>query len=210
MAHIRHVYTEYDNLLKTGSWLEARKKVEEACLYRLVRWRGDEDAGGNDDLEQIVREVVVISDDDSDIEGNTDDLEVTDRDSSVEIISSEEFALQHGPHLRDRAQSLITTGQSHETFLGSRPLLHTEIRPRRSPEVASKAPIKVDRRGFQRYRAWDQAMERYRHEISPPILVTRDPVRLREEQYHFGRSNKQLPDRPFDPSRAAESFHRLP
>ncbi|KAI9711443.1 MAG: hypothetical protein M1812_007188 [Candelaria pacifica] len=210
VAHIRHVYTEYDNLLRTGPWIEARKKVEEACVYRLVRWRGDEDTGGNDDLEQIVREVVVISDDESDIDGNVDDLEAEDRDSSVEIISSEEFALQDKSRLQQRAQSLAATNQSQGTFPDSRSLLSMELRHRRSPQLQQKVPVKFDRRGFTRYRAWDQALERYKHDPKTPILVMRDPVRYREEQSHGDRLVMHSLDRPHGISLAAESTHRLP
>ncbi|KAI9749132.1 MAG: hypothetical protein M1835_001622, partial [Candelina submexicana] len=210
VAHIRHVYTEYDNLLKTGPWHEARKKVEEACLYRLVRWRGDEDAGGNDDLEQIVREVVVISDDDSDIEGGVDDMEVADRDSSVEIISREEFALLNKSSLEHRAQSLAAANQDQEASGGSHPLLGMELRPRRSPKVQMKEPISVDRRGFTRYRAWDQALERYRKDLNLPVLDTRDSMRYREDQSRDTRSIMHLPARPHFTSHANETVYRLP
>ncbi|KAI9701448.1 MAG: hypothetical protein M1836_001503 [Candelina mexicana] len=210
VAHIRHVYTEYDNLLKTGPWHEARKKVEEACLYRLVRWRGDEDAGGNDDLEQIVREVVVISDDDSDMGGGDDDVEVADRDSSVEIISREEFALLNKSCLEHRAQSLAATNQDQEPSTSSYSLLGMEVRRRRSPTLQIKEPIRVDRRGFTRYRAWDQALERYRKDPNLPVLVARDSMRYREEQSHDTRPFMHLPARPHVPSHANESVHRHP
>src|SRR6266516_5238667 len=62
LAHIRHTYTHYDSLLRTESWQTAREQIEQACLYLLVKWRGDDDNGA-DDMEYILQEVIVISDD---------------------------------------------------------------------------------------------------------------------------------------------------
>ncbi|KAL8831273.1 MAG: hypothetical protein Q9191_000962 [Dirinaria sp. TL-2023a] len=94
VAHIRHNYTNYDNLLRIGSWEDARKAVEHACLDKLVRWRAEEDDNA-DAMSDILREVIVISDDeDEDQEdANVSELEHRSqshpRDDSVEIISSQ-------------------------------------------------------------------------------------------------------------------------
>ncbi|KAF2121575.1 hypothetical protein BDV96DRAFT_564597 [Lophiotrema nucula] len=82
VAHIRHNYTEYDKLLKVGSWAEARVKVEPVSLAKLKEWRDENDT---DEVEETFREVIVLDDDE-------DDSDVTmsgdERDSSAEIISS--------------------------------------------------------------------------------------------------------------------------
>ena len=65
VAHIRHVYTQYDRLLKITSFQDARAAVEEPCLAKLVQWRGD-DENGTTVLEDVFREVIVISDDEDD------------------------------------------------------------------------------------------------------------------------------------------------
>jgi hypothetical protein len=67
LAHIRHTMTRYDELLKNNEWANARKAVEQACLDVIVKWRGDEETG-RDQLDEILREVIEISDseDDSD------------------------------------------------------------------------------------------------------------------------------------------------
>lgn len=94
MAHIRHNYTNYDSLLRIGSWEDARKAVEHACLDKLVRWRAEEDDNA-DAMSDILREVIVISDDeDEDQEdANVSELEhrprSQSRHDSVEIISSQ-------------------------------------------------------------------------------------------------------------------------
>ncbi|KAI6092822.1 hypothetical protein F4821DRAFT_223364 [Hypoxylon rubiginosum] len=70
IAHIRHTLTRYDELLKTTSWTNARKAVEKPCLAIIVKWRGDEETG-RDQLDEILREVIEISDTEEDSEGDT-------------------------------------------------------------------------------------------------------------------------------------------
>ena len=83
VAHIRHVYTDYDRLLKVTSFHEARSVVEEPTLAKLVAWRGD-DENGKTILEDVFREVIVISDDDGD--DDDDDCLMQQLSVSVTII----------------------------------------------------------------------------------------------------------------------------
>jgi hypothetical protein len=62
VAHVRHIYTKYDSLLRRVQWNEARSMVEGPTLRKLVEWRGDDD-NGKEALEDVLREVIVISDD---------------------------------------------------------------------------------------------------------------------------------------------------
>ena len=71
LAHIRHTHTRYDQLLQETSWENARKVVESLCLDILAKWRGDEETG-RDQLDEILREVIVISDSDSESDGYSD------------------------------------------------------------------------------------------------------------------------------------------
>ncbi|KAF2722555.1 hypothetical protein K431DRAFT_221758 [Polychaeton citri CBS 116435] len=78
IARIRHVYTDYDSLLKAmGDWVAVRKIVEPECLAKLLEWRGDnQDDDGQ--FEQMVRETIIL-DDDSDhetISSSDDDEEM--------------------------------------------------------------------------------------------------------------------------------------
>ncbi|KAL4801231.1 hypothetical protein BDV18DRAFT_149712 [Aspergillus unguis] len=159
VAHIRHIYTDYDRLLKSTSFHEARATVEQPTLAKLVEWRGD-DENGKTVLEDVFREVIVISDDDdeSDFEGEVPPPH--GRDTSVEIISSnpvvEELHMRpvgHGTRALRGAQ--VDTSED-ETAPGFRLV-------RESPKKN-----KVDRRGFSRYQAsryqaWDRAIDRYRN-----------------------------------------------
>ncbi|CEL11413.1 hypothetical protein ASPCAL14515 [Aspergillus calidoustus] len=153
VAHIRHIYTNYDRLLKTTSFHEARATVEQPTLAKLVEWRGD-DENGKTVLEDVFREVIVISDDeDSDIESEPQPLH--GRDTSVEVISSNPVVeeLQMRPLDHDGA---ALRGTHFEN-------LEDEAPPgfRFIPEVPKRA--KIDRRGFSRYQAWDRAINRYKN-----------------------------------------------
>ena len=110
VAHIRHVYTDYDLLLRTNDYLLARRKVEQPCLDVLTQWREDQE-DDPDAMEEILREVIVIPDDDEDETddyGRSQDPEYPrkqptpqtsrNRENSVEIVSEraivEDFTMQ--------------------------------------------------------------------------------------------------------------------
>lgn len=153
VAHIRHLYTDYDRLLKTTSFHEARSTVEEPTLARLVEWRGD-DENGKKVLEDVFREVIVISDDeDSDVEGDV--LPSVDRDYSVEVVSS---------NPRNDELQTRPVNYANPVSLES----HLDLSDDDAPpgfRFVSGGPRKkrLDRRGFSRYQAWDRAMNRYRN-----------------------------------------------
>lgn len=155
--------------------------MEESTLAKLVEWRGD-DENGKTVLEDVFREVIVISDGDDDREEEDDPL--SDRDQSVEIISSNPV---HGE-------------------LQTRPINYTS-RPLREPlrelsdddeppgfRVVPDIPRrdKIDRRGFSRYQAWDRAIKRYRQRAngldlrsSPRICHTDYQLPLRTMEKRF-------------------------
>lgn len=95
VAHIRHVYTDYDRLLRITHYLDARARIEKPCLDKLAQWRRDDD-DDPDAMEEILREVIVIDDDDEDEDEDKRNTSFNDhqnnRDDSVEIISSHAFA----------------------------------------------------------------------------------------------------------------------
>ncbi|KAM0287965.1 hypothetical protein ACHAQH_000032 [Verticillium albo-atrum] len=88
LAHIRHAHTRYDELLRETTWSNARRATEALCLDILVKWRGD-DESGRDQLDEIMREIVVVTDDEGDdaTEGAIDDLD-SDSSSGVEFQGS--------------------------------------------------------------------------------------------------------------------------
>ncbi|KAL5363062.1 hypothetical protein BJX96DRAFT_112350 [Aspergillus floccosus] len=149
VAHIRHVYTNYDKLLKMTSFHEARSLVEEHTLAKLVEWRGD-DENGKTVLEDVFREVIVISDDD-DSDAEEDVPKPSDRDYSIEVISSQ-------PRVE-----VLQTQPVNPANSGLQDLSEDDVPSgfRVIPRDTKRS--KVDRRGFSRYQAWDRAINRYRN-----------------------------------------------
>ncbi|QKX56456.1 uncharacterized protein TRUGW13939_03561 [Talaromyces rugulosus] len=161
VAHIRHIYTEYDQLLKKTSFQEARRRVEDSTLERLVQWRG-EDENGMPELEDVFREVIIISDDeDEDDEGShsshSSEFETINRDPSVEILSSKVIT-DRLEAAGEKDTNLVTT-PLESTGTGEFTGRYTIVQ-RVPAQKFNKS--KVDRRGFNRYQAWDRAMGRYR------------------------------------------------
>lgn len=149
VAHIRHVYTDYDRLLKTTSFHEARTNVEHPTLAKVIQWRGD-DENGETVLEDVFREVIVISDDD-DSESEEDAVSTAGpQNTSVEILPSD--ARTHAIP----TQSHAYPGQGHTRDPSE------EAPPgfRFVARVPANNPI--NRRGFGRYQAWNRALKEYR------------------------------------------------
>lgn len=87
-AHIRHTYTDYDKLLKTVGYLDARRMVEPDSLAKFLEWR-DEAGGDSHELEETFREVIIIDDEDMSSDDDDDSIDTPDeRDQSMEIVSS--------------------------------------------------------------------------------------------------------------------------
>jgi hypothetical protein len=80
------MYTDYDKILKAGSWMEARQKVEHVSLAKLKEWR-DEAGDPSNEIEDTFREVIVLDDDE---DSSEEDLYTApdERESSMEIVSS--------------------------------------------------------------------------------------------------------------------------
>ncbi|KAL2131963.1 hypothetical protein VTI74DRAFT_4390 [Chaetomium olivicolor] len=160
LAHIRHNHTRYDQLLRETTYVNARKAVESLCLDILVKWRGDEETG-RDQLDEILCEVIVISDSESEESDNEDDEDVSSAASSADESST----------------GLLGAGapMAPPVDRSSVPLAANSARGEKLPR-ASHAPQKVKKtsrkdrraakwaqRGFSRYQAaWHQAVERQR------------------------------------------------
>ena len=201
VAHIRHVYTKYDRLLKITSFQEARAAVEQPTLAKLVQWRGD-DENGKTVLEDVFREVIVISDseeDESDMEQDADVFR-TDRDSSIEVVSSNaligdlEMRPVPYPYLETANNNAARDLSGDEAPTGFRFVGAT----RRRDATRKKNP---DRRGFNRYQAWDQARDRYRDGANPADYahVPRHPL----DDFFMSRA---IPESPVEPARIRPEY----
>ena len=167
VAHIRHVYTKYDSLLKTYPWNDARSMVEDPTLRKLVEWRGDDD-NGKEALEDVLREVVVISDG----EDSDEDMVDTDqlhRGASVELISKTADTQQIEVVASNYPQQPQSNGyddppgfSEHESSAGYRCV----------PRIARRR-ILPDRPAYgsrpNPFDAWDRAREQYRANPNQPL-----------------------------------------
>ncbi|KAI0459012.1 hypothetical protein F5B21DRAFT_375350 [Xylaria acuta] len=152
LAHIRHTHTRYDELLRESDWANARKAVEKPCLDIIVKWRGDEETG-RDQLDEILREVIEISDTESESEDEG---------------SSADNAHIHVPRTRsvaasipNRAVSRLSRVPNHQIGVDSRtsspahasPLTPTRLR------ALSKAERRTARKTQKRFKRYAAAAE---------------------------------------------------
>lgn len=180
VAHIRHVYTNYDRLLRIVSYPEARARVEKPCLDLLAQWRSDDDDDA-DAMEDILREVIVIDDDDDDQEDNVEvssRINRNDREASVEIISSRTFATRAATHAVDHSTpeeilppsqqgSLILHGRASTLTARDRQLSFTQHLP--------DDHTRADRNGIYHDR-WKEALHRRRMHQEPVLTIQQDPI----------------------------------
>ncbi|OKL60592.1 hypothetical protein UA08_04356 [Talaromyces atroroseus] len=173
VAHIRHVYTDYDKLLKKTSFQEARRQVEDSTLERLVHWRGD-DESGMPELEDVFREVIVISDDEEEEEEEVEHNDIGcnkqipsgDRDLSVEILSTQVVTDKLDVNAND------TGNHSVSAFpVKAKESISNEYHFVAGANTHTFGKQKIDRRGFSRYQAWDRAMNRYREKKQAPDIL---------------------------------------
>ncbi|KAF3393080.1 hypothetical protein DPV78_009378 [Talaromyces pinophilus] len=217
VAHVRHLYTDYDKLLKTTSFHEARRLVEDSTLEKLVHWRGD-DEGGMPELEDVFREVIVISDDEEEDTEESDFIESENavpadrgRDLSVEVLSSQVAADKLDVITNDDSNHIV----SPFPIRVGRKSLFNDYNFGAGAANQPSSKTKVDRRGFSRYRAWDRAMDRYREKalsrydessLSRAPAVTRDEAIITSRPLHrhanqgTGRPLTPIVERTSDPS----------
>ncbi len=192
LAHIRHTHTPYDRLLKEVAWESARKLVEPICLDTLVQWRGDEETG-RDQLDEILREVVVISDSET---GDSDD-ESTDATSAEEADTDLAVA---GPSSQRHIlpQSGLDTSMDLQIGPPETPPGHVQPSVLDPNQQGSKFQRR-NQRGFKRYRAWEEAIRRNREVRGSSTAMETDtgsyPTYPRPQALHSAAS-MQLIHRP--------------
>lgn len=163
MAHIRHTYTDYDQLLRVGSWEQARSAVEHMTLDKLVAWRADKDDNA-DVMADILREVIVIDDDDDEDGPNIDGIGVKSqksqhhRDSSVEIVSSQAGA--------ETLQTQQIDYHDLEEAEPQEPINSAHLKPYIYGQQPQLVRQRLERSDAHRRRAWEDARSRYRQ--GPP------------------------------------------
>lgn len=168
IAHIRHVYTDYDRLLKRHPWPEARALVEQPTLDKLIEWRGDEDDA--EEMDDILREVIVIPDDDDEEEQeeanmmreDPSSLEKAERENSVEFIPTE--------NLQTEAIDYAAASRAGDLNRMESPISDdVEVIEYRRPQFYGGQHVlydqhKHDQMEAHRRRRWDEARDRHRNE----------------------------------------------
>ncbi|KAL8939105.1 MAG: hypothetical protein Q9216_003539 [Gyalolechia sp. 2 TL-2023] len=161
-AYIRHTYTDYDRLLKSHSYLDARAIVQPYTLDKIIEWRDEKDEP--DAVEDILREVIVISDDEEE-EASDDDV-VTDRGSSIEVISSHEIAnnvqvksLDYST--LDERSRLNRPPSPEDAWAPSVKFIRRLSTP--PPGIARRRQDWADRQQAHRNRVWQEAISRRRN-----------------------------------------------
>lgn len=176
VAHVRHVYTRYDKLLREVGYREARAQVEGPTLKKLVEWRGDDDNsnGSNQVLEDVFREVIVLSDDD-DSEDDTDDI--------VEVVPRAHGWPLQGHHSVASHQPLSPRQYGYQSADEDASGYRVVARPpRRRPVNSSPAALASPHFRQSRYAAWDRARAEYR---ADPTAVPAALVPLSQHDPNF-------------------------
>ena len=157
LAHIRHTYTNYDQLLKICGWAEARAAVEPLCLEKIAQWRGDDD--DTDAMSDILREVIVIPDDEEE-NGLTSGMDSISngetRETSVEIVATQ--AAEDGVHVRQVTYRRSPKEGDDTDVDSDGPSMGTY----RAPSTDDRS--RLDRGEAHRHKKWAAARSRYRNE----------------------------------------------
>ena len=194
VAHIRHVYTDYDKLLKQGDYLLARSTVEQGTLDKLLTWRRDDDDDPNA-MEGILREVIVIPDEDEDDASqdlNFPESVRSDREDSVEVVSDHEIAdevhqkpVEYGK-MRNHTDPNRAYSPDMDTGGSFRYVRNDQASYKQQPHYSHE---RVDRMGSYRNRIWEEALHRRRKDPGPFY-----PTENRLVVHEAARSNQRILD----------------
>lgn len=172
LAHIRHVHTRYDQLLKQVEWKVARKAVERQSLDILVKWRGDEETG-RDKIGDILREVVVISDADDDSDSDDED-DSEDDEESIGGDSRQVFGAVPASPVQQPIGTSVVPNKWPNNRRGRKARAQQDrvSKPSRAGHSRKNTNSKRDKRGFDRYEAamnqrWEEAITRSRRAQNP-------------------------------------------
>ncbi|KAF2396589.1 hypothetical protein EJ06DRAFT_226232 [Trichodelitschia bisporula] len=184
-AHIRHVYTNYEQLLKIMPKPEARGIISPSCIKILKEWRGE---NGETEITQGFEEWIdLVSDDDEDDELQDRKLKAEDREHHQEIY----FELRGTPHdyqVVAAGDSIQHQGRNTSYLYGRLPMRHSvpdvvpsiEV-PRSNMDTYSVAPVTGWRipSGFV--------------EDSNGVLVERDPDSPQQRRRRYPKVHRAVP-----------------
>lgn len=154
--------------------MNARKAVEPVCLDVLVKWRGDEETG-RDQLDEILREVVIItdsedSDESSDEDDSSDEGELSSASSGE--ISNPSSRTRMRPACQHVLAATSIASTSEDMRLQPMEPTASMLHPRTGSSLPRYQREKREQRGFKRYQAaWDQALRRQNPKAIPATPI---------------------------------------
>ncbi|KPI36802.1 uncharacterized protein AB675_11876 [Cyphellophora attinorum] len=149
VAHIRHVYTRYDKLLRRMPYNNARHEVEAETLTKLVEWRGDGSAESGA-INDVLDDVIVISDEEKSDAEPEDGHSIHQNEVRVE-------ELDHSTYWPAATRPLSPLRVADEPTQGYRFLPHASYRYQ---------PEEIAVRERNRAARWEQARQDYRSTLS--------------------------------------------
>lgn len=174
VAHIRHMYTNYDRLLRQVNYNDARHAVEKETLMKLVEWRGDENdksEASRKAVDDVVREVVVLSDEDESDSELEEGQVIEDSGKKKRVDPKPKPTVLTTEH---RALSPADLSPDEEVPSGYRFV----PQPPREDRLARAQPDFVARQQ-SRYAVWDQVRHEYHSSMParpPAQVIARMPL----------------------------------
>lgn len=162
------MYTDYDKLLKEIPWQAARQTVQDATLLKCSEWRGEEGSDDADDaMEDILREVIVISEDEDETDGPHDRLHprrVDDDEASVIVLDEmETHPINYGALNEEDLQKVMSPEPNDNiTFqaLGNGQYV-----------ISHNDPARDEKNSARRLRTWAETRGRFRRPPQEPEVV---------------------------------------
>ena len=158
-------------------------------------------------MEDILREVIVISDDED--EENSDDI-LTDREDSVEAISDQDIT--NTVHVQPLDYSALANETRHRRSSSLVDEMAPSVKflrrlPPSPPSITMQRQQRTNRQQAQRYRIYQEALDRRKHpqyanggNFSSPVhqRATREEYRSHPQDYHepIHRRGTQAVDKP--------------
>ncbi|KAK4543718.1 hypothetical protein LTR36_005363 [Oleoguttula mirabilis] len=196
IARIRHMYTDYDRLLRAFEWKEARSMVEPECLKKLIEWRGETEDDDDDELEEIVRETIVLDSDDEDAGGRASEA---DDENSIEVEPGDASEVEITHHTVSHDDIAAESGID-----GRSRLILDKLRPKQR-DVEQRSAIAKQKIGAVREQL------RARH-VEPQRIATRHPAQQPMRPAHppvtyaNGNGYNTLPVHPDEHGRIAREM----
>lgn len=184
--------------------------MEPVCLDIIAKWRGDEETG-RDQLDEILREVVVITDseeedDESEEDDSPEPMEISHSNSPAQVSSTR-------PQRRTPGSKSIPMQASSGQLADPRLALRT---PSQAPAVVEAQHDRRMPRGLQRYEAaWQAALRRrqdslhidsdYRERLveAPATNLSRTSMAVHGYGITQSSTSQHQWPRPIDPDRSS-------